>query len=189
MQLSVTLCRSDGRDGVLLFASGYVDGGPPVEVSEQIEHQIAAGVDSMVSAPQDLAIDKRVSRGKVRQTDNWAMEDSGTTGNGSGGVDMEQDDAPGDGGDDAAASTTAALGSAPVPPRVLYSLISGPDGPSGAGASMRTSPSTGPPPSPRSSPPLQPDGPGYLLDRNFRMPGLTVPPDHIIILQTTGRGS
>eukprot|EP00170_Pyropia_yezoensis_P002812 contig_11841_g2818 len=57
--LTVTMCRVNGQGGVLLFGSGYLDKGTPMQVSAQTEAQIAVGVDSITCAFQQLAVDRR----------------------------------------------------------------------------------------------------------------------------------
>lgn len=57
--LTVAMCRVNGQGGVLLFGSGYLDKGTPMQVSAQTEAQIAVGVDSITCAFQQLAVDRR----------------------------------------------------------------------------------------------------------------------------------
>jgi len=192
--LSLTLTRHDGRNGVLLFASGYVDGGEPRDVSEQAEAQISVAVDGMVSALQELSREQRsaVRDGppmegvelppSVHEQHRGAGGACEAEGSGTGDTEM------GDGGSsafdptpapDAAGRTDDAGGSLPASPCA-------PSTPGSEGAvdnfssiATRSSPRTSPPP----SPPVA----GYILDKDFRVPGLTVPPDRILL--PTGRGA
>lgn len=62
--LAVTVARMDGRDGMLLYASGYMDGQMWPEASAQSMAQLTVGVDSIVTAIQQLAAERqRTSRG------------------------------------------------------------------------------------------------------------------------------
>lgn len=87
-QLAVTLGCSGKRDGVLLYATGYLDGGPPVELSEQIENQMAVGVDIIVSALQDLAQDRQASAGYADRESDLNEENQGMEAEDGAGVDV-----------------------------------------------------------------------------------------------------
>jgi len=207
VQLSVTLCRSDGRNGVLLFASGYLDGGPPVDISEQIENQIASGVDSMVSALQELAVEGRARR-RIQPMNDMQLtpsvfdqrrsavsDDGGEVATNDGGNDVE-DYHVGDGGSNGEAWAYAARGSAPSSPHVSTTLedgiavgagLCGRFGASTSGCDSRSSTALGARSTPRGSPPPQSPVIGYIMDKKFRVPGLTVPPARII--RATGHGT
>lgn len=59
--ISVVVSRPDGAGGVLLFASGFVDGQEQPAVSGQAEGHLSAGVDSMVSALQMVASERQAA--------------------------------------------------------------------------------------------------------------------------------
>lgn len=59
--LAVTLSRIDGPGGLLLFASGFVDGQEEPALSAQAESQITVGVDSLVFALQQVAMERQSS--------------------------------------------------------------------------------------------------------------------------------
>lgn len=218
-QLSVTLCRKDARDGMLLYATGCLDGDEAVEVSEQIENQIAAGVDSMVLALQDLAVERRATRGNAQPRAKMTNEQSDSrhmvgadmdaksvAAYADAGEDMHVDDGAGDGGgngplpavaiddgarsslqDAALAESGAAAGGDTTGRPNACSLRALP-----APLALRGSTPGRPSPSPCPSPPPRGFSPsphvvaGYFMDKSFRVPGLTVPPDRIPM--ACGRG-
>lgn len=69
--LSVTVARMDGRDGMLLYVSGCMDGQMWPEASAQSIAQLTVGVDSIVTAIQQLAAERqRTSRGGPDRLEN-----------------------------------------------------------------------------------------------------------------------
>lgn len=206
---------------MLLFASVYVDGGPPVDISEQNENQMAAGVDIMVSALRDLAAERRSSQANLQASDDPPlppseleqrrgadMKDDAVAARDPGGDDMAVDDEVGEGVGSGVALARDNNGSVPKWPLISPQASAGTA--SNDGVAQRCSTATSPATdrrslptdyrrtsspetptssfnSPRSSPPPPPPDVGYFLDKNFRMPGLTVPPDRILL--ATGRGA
>lgn len=51
----------------MLFASGYVDGDVEAAVTAQTEAQISVGVDSIVSALQQLALERQEAPAVVKK--------------------------------------------------------------------------------------------------------------------------
>ncbi|KAK1860912.1 hypothetical protein I4F81_003498 [Pyropia yezoensis] len=66
--VSVTVSQMGRRNGVLLFASGYLKRTPGVKPSAQVEAQMAVGMDSLLTALQQVNLERRRSRGSGSPT-------------------------------------------------------------------------------------------------------------------------
>lgn len=226
--VSVTLSRVDGPGGVLLYATGYAGLHEEVEVSPEVETQISVGVDSIVSALQQLALDRKeppssgvtpLYTSGISTGGNDAERDVGASGDVLGVHDSTRNelslagdgDVAGDQGQDDGAGATPSpddgprlsQGSNGVPAPTLAGGSDAPaadsdadlvrdvvaaagaqehpkvDAPAGGGAGQ-----TLVKPNDRAGSLVVEDD--YVLSSSFKVPGLMVPPQRILL--PTGRG-
>ena len=87
--LAVTMVRHDGRNAMLAFCSNYVDGDTTGPISTQLEHQVSVAVDGVVTALQDLAVEKRSAVEKRLPMDDVNLPPSVVQQGGRAGVDTD----------------------------------------------------------------------------------------------------